>query len=112
MNKYYDNNDQYISNKRIFEAYFTEIKREPSAFQKALRGALCLLASLAALIVAGKERGTFKAVSLALCLLGMIGLIGAMESGSISMLGGIGIALILLAIEYFCLAARPNKKQD
>ena len=103
MNKYYVNEDHIISNKRIFEAYFTEVKNEPNAFQKALNSLLSVWTALILALTSAKTCRIAKAVTVTVSLLGIAGFIGAMERGSISLLLGFALSTLLLALEYLLL---------
>ena len=109
MNRYYITDEQYNSNKRIFEAYFTEIKQEPSRTQKAANSILCLLAGILSLLTSASAMRILKVSATVASLLGFLGIIGAMERGSLSMLGGLAIAALLLGVEYLSLKSLSKK---
>lgn len=110
MNRYYMNDEQFNSNKRIFEAYFTEVKTEPSCAQKALESLLYILSGILCALTSENAKRILKVTAIAACLFGFVGIIGAMERGTLSMLGGLSIASLLLGIEYLSLKSLSKKK--
>lgn len=103
MNKYYSNQDQINSNKRIFEAYFTEIDTRPNKLEKMLDRILSFLAILVSAITSTRARSIAKVAIVVACLIGFVGVIGAMEHGSISVGVGLLLSATLLLVEFFCL---------
>ena len=102
MNKYFDKNDMFNSNNRIYEGYFTESKKVSSACNRLMSILLLVLQFLS------KESFLQKAkvALVALSLIGFIGIIGAMEAGSLGMGTGLLIGTVLIAVEYLCLRCR------
>lgn len=102
MNKYFDKNDMFDSNNRIYEGYFTESKKENYVWSGIM--------SLLLLVIQFLSKESFlqkaKMVLVALSLIGFIGIVGAMEAGSLNMGTGLLIGAILIAIEYLCLKGR------
>lgn len=111
MNKYYANEDCYISNKRIFEAYFTEVKKEPNVFEKGIDRLLSVLTALLLALSSAKACRIAKAITVAFGLLGFAGLIGSMERGAISLGWGFLLASLLLGLEYLLLKKISRKHQ-
>lgn len=111
MNKYYVNEDHIISNKRIFEAYFTEVKKEPNVFQKGLNSLLSVWTALILALTSSKACRLAKAVTVTVSLLGVAGFIGAMERGTISLFFGFVLSSLLLALEYLLLKRLSQKHQ-
>ncbi len=102
MNKYYDNNEQFNSNKRIFEVYFTEIKKEPTLLERMGN----ILSWLFAALTSARARGIAKAMIVIACLIGFVGLIGAIEQGFLSIGTGLLLSVPLLIIEVLCFKKR------
>ena len=79
MNKYFDKNDMFDSNNRIYEGYFTESKKENYVWSGIM--------SLLLLVIQFLSKESFlqkaKMVLVALSLIGFIGIVGAMEAGSL-----------------------------
>ena len=108
MNAYFDRNNEFNSNRRIIEAYFTESVRQPSAAWKASKALLSMLEALLALFTCAKAKCIFKALSVAACLVGFIGIIGAMEQGTLGLGIGFLAGMALVGIEFLCLRRRPQ----
>ena len=106
MNKYFDQNDIFNSNKRTYEGYFTESKKEKNALQKWVEKIIAILSVFAHIIAQSSALRVVKVVAVALSLVGFIGIIGAMEQGSLGMGSGLLIGSILLLVEYLCLRSR------
>ena len=108
MNAYFDNNRDFNSNSRIIEAYFTETVRRPSAAWKASKALLSMLEALLATLTCAKAKCIFKALSVAVCLIGFVGIIGAMEQGTLGLGAGLLMGMLFVGIEYLCLRRRPQ----
>jgi hypothetical protein len=106
MNKYFDQNDIFNSNRRTYKGYFTETKKEKSAFQKWLEKVIALLSVLMRTISESSALRTVKVIGVAVSLIGFIGIIGAMEQGTLGMGSGLLIGSLLLLVEYLCLKGR------
>ena len=107
MNAYFDKNEAFVSNKRIMEAYFGEAVKTAGVGQKLLDGILSKLLLVLRILTCTAARRIAKATAVAVTLVSFIGVIGAMEAGSLSLGLGLAIGAILLAIEYLCL--RPQR---
>ena len=103
MNKYFETNDRFNSNKRIFDAYYEETARRIGGIRGALDSVLYLLSVILSAILCERARRITKALVICTCFIGFIGVIGAIDHGSISLGAGLLIALALLAIEFLCL---------
>ena len=103
MNKYFETSDQYISNKRIIEAYFTEAEQTASPLKKGYEALLSFLLSILACLTSTAAKRVYLLSSVALCIVGFFGLVGAVERGALSMIAALLIALVLLGFEVLCL---------
>ncbi len=103
MNAYYQQNRSSNSNNDIFEAYFFEGTVRVSAWRKAADQVLAFLAAILNFLVSVPVRRFLRVGGTALALVGMIGVIGAMESGALSLFAGLLIALALIGLEVLCL---------
>ena len=103
MNKYYLSEEQFNSNKRIFEAYYTEAKTSVGAFQKALDFLRIFLSAVMAALTSARARVLVRVCGIALSLIGLIGVVGAIEAGSISIGFGLLLGLLMIGVEFFCL---------
>lgn len=108
MNTYFEKNENFSSNSRIFEAYFTEAVKPAGTFQKCLDSMLYLLSALLRILTGATVRRIAKVSAVALSLVGFIGVIGAIERGSLGIGMGLLLGAILLGIEYLCLRGKPN----
>ncbi len=108
MNASYEKNVNFNSNNDIFNQYFQNAKQNKNRWKKYADRLFAILATLVLFVTRVQERGLFRIGGIAFCLIGIIGLVGAMESGSTPLWFGILIGILLLAVEYFCL--RPRKK--
>lgn len=99
MNASYEKNGRFDSNSRIFEGYCTECAPRESALSNTLSSLREKAASLPLL-------RTLRALGTALSLVGFVGVIGAMEKGSLGLLSGLAIGALLIGVEYLCLRGR------
>ena len=102
MNISYQNNDSIFSNNDIFEAYFN-VGARASKMRKAADTALAALSVILAFLTNARTRTAARALSFGGCLVGFVGIIGAMEVGSISLGCGLVLGGALLGIEMLCL---------
>lgn len=102
MNKYFDKNDMFDSNSRIYEGYFADVTNTKNPLKKLSDLLFMILRFLSGQTVIR----TVKAVAVALSLIGFVGIIGAMENGTLGLGTGLVIGALLLAIEYLCLRGR------
>ena len=109
MNAYYNKNRQINSNNRIYESYFTESARPVSKWQELPEMLLSLLFSMLRALASSRARTVVRVCTVAICLVGFIGIIGAVEYGSLSLLGGALIGSLLIGLEF--LALRPRKQK-
>ncbi len=98
MNISYQNNGQVYSNNDIFAEYFNAGAR-PSKMRKAADALLAALSLVLAFLTASRTRTVARCVGFGLCLVGFIGIIGAMESGAIALGLGLVLGAALLGIE-------------
>ena len=102
MNKYFEKNDGFNSNNRIYEGYFTEVNAAPGFGKRVLD----LLSTILGLLLCERFLHRVKLVVVALSLIGLIGVVGAMDAGSLGMGSGLLIGAALVAAEYLCLKGR------
>ncbi len=108
MNTYFEQNHSFDSNKRIIEAYFGEAVKPAGAWSRRLETLLGLLAALLHILSSATLRRICKTAGVALSLVGMVGVIGAMERGSLGLGAGLVLGALLVGIEFLCLC--PKKK--
>lgn len=102
MNISYQNNNGIYSNNDIFEAYFNTGVR-PSKMRKAIDAMLAALSVMVAFLTDARTLAVARVTGFGLCLVGFVGIIGAMETGAISLGFGLILGGALLGIEALCL---------
>ncbi len=103
MNISYQQNRENNSNNDIISVYFySGVKRVP-LWQKALDRALSYLAIMVSFLCGARVRTVARVTAVALSLVGLVGVIGAMEAGTLALPLGIVIGAALILIEYLCL---------
>ena len=102
MNISYQNNRQVYSNNDIFADYFN-VGARPSKMRKAADALLAALSMILAFLTAARTRVVARAVGFGICLIGFVGIIGAMETGALSLGLGLVLGALLLGIEMLCL---------
>ena len=103
MNRYFDKADNFSSNSRIFEAYYNNAANGAgSSFQRRESLFSALGAKLNAKKIARALR-VAKSVVFTLGLLSMLGIAGAVESGSLGIGAGLLLSAAVFGIEYFVL---------
>ena len=105
MNISYQNNGRIYSNNDIFADYFN-VGTKPSKMRKAADALLAALSLILAFLTATRTRVAARAIGFGLCLVGFVGIIGAMETGAISLGFGLVLGAAILAIEVLCLRRR------
>ncbi|MBQ8309994.1 MAG: hypothetical protein IJX80_03160 [Clostridia bacterium] len=103
MNAYYNKNRYYNSNNDIFESYFYGRTKTAPSWKRLADRLLSYLCIILSVLTGAMAKRLYKAASVALCLVGIAGLIGAMESGTLPLWSGILISIPLLAVEFFTL---------
>ena len=102
MNISYQNNGQVYSNNDIFADYFN-VGARPNKMRKAADALLAALSLILTFLTATRTRAIARAVCFGVCLVGFVGIIGAMETGAISLGLGLVLGAALLGIEVLCL---------
>ena len=108
MNAYFDQNERIDTNKRIIEAYFTDISTSPAWPTRAADAMISFLFALWKALTCEVARRITKASCVAISFIGMIGVIGAMERGTLALWAGLLIGLALVGVEYLCLRPRHS----
>ena len=102
MNISYQNKGRVYSNNDIFADYFN-VGAKPSKMRKAADAMLAALSLILTFLCATRTRAVARAVGFGLCLISFVGIIGAMETGAISLGFGLVLGAALLGIEVLCL---------
>ena len=103
MNAYFEQNEKNISNNRIYNSYFETKAKSGFMGRTAMKTAFELILSLLSLLCSTRARTLVRVFAVAISLVGFIGVIGAVEHNSLSMLGGVLIGSVLIVVEYFAL---------
>ncbi len=106
MNAYYGENKQVVSNKRIYDGFFTENARSESKLQKLLSLLFSFLFSTLSLLTNTTAKRIVKTTVVALSLVGIVGVIGAVECGTLGMGHGLLLGAVFIGIEFLCLYKR------
>lgn len=112
MNAYFENNGAFNSNSRIFEGYFTESETRTSRLQRATEKLFFRMAVLTRTLTDSRVCRLVKAITVALSLIGFVGVIGAIEHGGLGMGAGLLIGATLVGLEYLCLRGRRQRTED
>ena len=110
MNRYIDSSARYSSDNGIFEAYFTESVSTASPLKRWLDSCLALLLQLIKAVTGATACRLYRVFGVAASLIGFVGVIGAMQSGTVGLGMGLLIGAVLIGIEYLCL--RSKRRQD
>lgn len=109
MNRYFEKENEFNSNSRIFEGFFKEEEYRKSRLEAYCEKLLTLPSRLAAIATNQKACGIVKAGVTACTLIALVGIVGAMEAGSLALGTGILCGALLLAVELLCLKGRRSR---
>ena len=99
MNAYFDKNQASNSNSRIFNAYYgSQSKRESR-----LGARVAKLRAILGALVSARTLRVARAVTFSTVLVAFVGIVGAMEHGTLGLGAGLVISAFLLAVELLCL---------
>lgn len=108
MNASCEKNNAFNSNTRIYEGYFTDALVGQNSRSHRVDVWLSALLSLLHILSSPTVRRLCKTVLVALCLVGFVGIVGAVEQGTLGMGAGFLLGGALVAIEYLCLRGRTR----
>lgn len=100
MNRFCEKEQVFHSNSRIFEGCFAEVAKERSTVGTMLRTARRTFKKA---LASARVQRIAKVAAFTGCLVGMLGIIGAMEAGSLALGTGLILGIALLGLEYLCL---------
>lgn len=106
MNTYYQNHSQISSNNDIFEEYFFGGARPVSARKRAADRVLAILSAIILFFCSARVRTVARISVVALSLVVLVGIIGAVEHGTLSLGLGLLFGLGMVALEVSCLRRR------
>ena len=110
MNTYFEQNNQFNSNKRIIEAYFSVSERKAGTLQKMLDSLLSVLAAILSTLTCERAISLYKVSGAVLSLVGMVGIVGAAETGKIGLFAALLLGACVVGLEYLCI--RPRRQRD
>ena len=99
MNRCFDKNQDFNSNSRIFNAYYTNANNNRRTVSEGADKVLKLQNSK----LFKSVMRVAKPVVFSLALAGTVGVAGAIEAGSLGLGAGVAISLALFGIELLCL---------
>lgn len=99
MNRCFDNEQGFNSNSRIFNAYYINANSTDRALSAESKKLLKLQNSK----LLKSVLRVAKPVIFSLGLVGLVGVAGAIEAGSLGLGTGVAISLALFGVEYLCL---------
>jgi len=106
MNRYFDKNDNFNSNSRIFNAYYNAEGTQIESPSVAFKNAKTKLAGARRSALIGRILRVAKPIIFSVSLLGILGVASAIEAGTLGLGSGLAIAVALLGVEYLCLRRR------
>ena len=109
MNTCYNKSDYCNSNKRIIEAYLN-ISQIGVANTKKHVDVLLILRMLISFFCSEKAVALYRVCGTVLSLVGMIGIIGGIETGKMGLFSGLFFGAFIVFVEYLCL--RPRRQRD
>ena len=112
MNRYIEKNSEFNSNRRIFEAYYNEVARPESRLQKVLETLVSYILMLVHMLSSAQVKALIKVFTVAVSLVGLVGIIGAMEQGSLGLGTGLLIGSLLIALEYLSLRGKAHSSKE
>ncbi len=110
MNRYMEQNSEFNSNRRIMEAYFGEAELRPSRALPVWERLLAILSAIRSFLTGVRVKRLVRPTLLSLCLFAFVGIIGAMERGTLGLGLGLLIGLCLIGLEYLCLCKLGKKR--
>ncbi|MBQ9131835.1 MAG: hypothetical protein IJX62_05125 [Clostridia bacterium] len=103
MNASFEKNNAFNSNNRIFEGYFVESARPVDLPRRLTDGCFAVARRLSELTRQSALLRVLRVSGVAASLIGFVGVIGAMERGTLSLGAGLLVGALLVGIEYLCL---------
>ena len=103
MNASFEKNANFNSNNRIFEEYFVESARPVDLPRRLLESCTAIARRVSAYARQSALARVLRVSGVAASLIGFVGVIGAMERGTLSLGAGLLIGALLIGVEYLCL---------
>ena len=106
MNKDYSENHNFFSNNGIMSAFYDEIANNTNDRKSGLETLRSSARNAWMILTGAKARTLAKVLAAVASMIGLVGVVGAMELGNISLAAGGTIGLLLILAEYLCI--RPK----
>ena len=109
MNRSYTENKRFNSDCGIYEAFYTEIAEPVLAGRNRVDALLSRLLAIWQILTGATARRLAKVTVFTLCLVGTVGVVGAMELGRISLASGLLLSAVMFAIQCLCFMRKKVK---
>ena len=109
MNRSYTENKHFSSDCGIYEAFYAEIAEPALARKNRVDALLSRLLAIWQILTGATARRLAKVTVFTLCLVGTVGVVGAMELGRLSLSSGLFLSAAMLAIQCLCFKRRKVK---
>ena len=106
MDKAFSRNSEFDSNSGILDAFYREYVGADRSLPQRSEQAWEILRKIVKILTGARARCLAKAFAVATALIGLIGVAGAIEMENISLSAGLGLSVLLVAIEYLALRGR------
>ena len=103
MNKTYDIPNNIYSNTGIYDAFYAQIATPAFERKNTVYKWLEGIKSIHRTLTGATAKRLAKVTGAAMSLIGIIGIAGGIQQNRISLLGGLAVAVVLLAAEFICL---------
>ncbi|MBE6589754.1 MAG: hypothetical protein E7643_06195 [Ruminococcaceae bacterium] len=103
MNAYYNKQEHSISNNDIFRAYLLGDAAPVPTWKRRADTILAMLLACIAALTGSTARRIWRAFSVAILLIALIGVIGAIEVGALGLGMGFLLGSLLIGLEFLCL---------
>ena len=91
------------SNSRIYEGYFSDKVKKAERLRRTVGTVLAFFLILYRILTGARVRSLVRGGCVALCLVGLTGVIGAVELGRIGLSSGLAIGAFLTCLEFLLL---------
>ncbi len=110
MNTYFEKNSVFNSDSGTFKRKTQVGATVDSGIRRSLENILYIIISALSSVASSTVNRILRAVGVAGALIGFVGVIGAMERGTLGLASGMFVGALLVGIEYLCL--RPRHKTE
>ncbi len=103
MNISYQKNSQVNSNNDIYATYLPKVAMPAGALRRMLDRILAFLSHMLLSLTSARAKSILRVSGVALSLIGMLCVVSAIESGALSLFGGLLLGGLFIGIEFLCL---------